>query len=290
MTRLRTLAILIVGLAAVAAGCGGSTSHPAPATVIKASQLALAKQHTVGFDVKLQLAVHGTLKSGGPAAALLAAPVSIDLRGHSATSGSSTRAAFGFTVVVVGGSFTGQVRAPGGDTAYIQLPSLLGPGWHSFPISSGAGGSAGGLAMSKLDPTSWLTNLHSSSKDGTDTISAGLDVAQALTAILGGSGAPVSAAQKAQLIQVGAAVKTATGSISYDSKTHLPSAFQASIKAVLPAKLATKADGITGLDLAVSAHFSDWGRAFTVTAPTGATPLQLGGVTSVPQGSSTYSG
>jgi hypothetical protein len=239
----------------------------------------MAKEHTVGFDVKLQLAVHGTLRSGGPAAALLAAPVSIDLRGHSATSGSTTRAAFGFTVVVVGGSFSGQVRAPGGDTAYIQLPGLLGPGWHSFPISSGAAGSAGGVNLSKLDPTSWLTNLHGSSKDGTDTISAGLDVARALTAILGGSGTPVSGAQQAQLLQLGAAVKNATGSVSYDSSTHLPSAFQAAVKAVLPPALAVKADGITGLALAVSAHLSDWGKAFTVTAPTGATPLQLGSAT-----------
>lgn len=272
----RTL-LVVVCVAACTAGCGGSSGQPAPATVIKASQLALAKEHTVGFDVKLQLAVHGALRSGGPAAALLAAPVSLDLRGHSATSGSATRADFGFTVVVVGGSFSGQVRAPGGDTAYIRLPGLLGPGWRSFPISSGAGGSAAGLNLSKLDPTSWLTNLHSSSKGGTDTISAGLDVARALTAMLGGSGTPVSGAQRAQLMELGAAVKTATGSVSYDSSTHLPSAFRAAVRAVLPATLAAKADGITGLDLAVSAHLSDWGKAFTVTAPTGANPLQLGG-------------
>jgi hypothetical protein len=268
----RTLASAVV-VAACVAGCGNSSAH-SPATVIRDGHAALAGKHSVGFDVRVRLVLHGHLKGAGPAAALLTGPVTLALRGHSATTASVARAAFDFTLDVTGGVLEGRVLAPGGRTAYIQLPTLLGPGWHSFPVGAAPGAPTERIVdMSSLDPVSWLSGLHMVSHGGTDTLSAGLNVSRMLTDIVTSTGSSVSASERRELAATGAAVRTARGSISYDAHTHLPSAFQATLVSSVPRSLAGSSHGLTGIDLRVWARFSDWGKSFTVQRPASSTPL-----------------
>jgi hypothetical protein len=293
------VAALAVGLSA-AAGCGGSSSsgssNSTPAQVLRAGSTAAAKQSTVGFDVKLDVRLHGTIHGVGAAAAFLHGPISVELKGHSTAGGSATKADLAFAVNFTGGAVSGHLLAPGGETAYVQLPSLLGPGWHSFPISSATSAATGGSSsssssalLSKIRPAQWLDHLKLSQSGGTDTISADLNVRRMLSSILAMSGSAVTSAQRAQLSQAESAFKTASGSISYDQSTHLPSAFAARLSVVVPPALAKQAQGLHGIDLSLSAHFSDWGKGFTVKAPSGATPLQLSGLgTSLPTGTTSY--
>lgn len=270
---MRRAAVAALAVVVGAAGCGGSSGGaPQPGSV---GQVSVAKQHTVGFNVRVRLDVQGALKGAGPAAALLSGPVTLDLRGHTATSSTATRADFRFTVSLVGGVVSGQVLAPGGHTAYIQLPSLLGTGWRSFPVASGAGRAlTGGASLAKLDPASWLTSVSSSSKGGTDTVSANLDVRKALAAILAVSRQALGAAGQRQIAQAESAVKAAAGSVSYSSATHLPSAFTAGLLIIVPPKLVATAHGVTSLHLGVSARLFDWGKPFSVSAPAASTPLR----------------
>jgi len=78
----------------------------------------------------------------------------------------------------------------------------------------------------------------------------------------------------------GRAVKVARGSISYSSSTHLPQQASGRISIVVPPKLIAGAGGLKGLDLSLSVTFTNWNQSFTVTAPSGATPLSTSGLLS----------
>jgi hypothetical protein len=281
---------MAVAAVAVAAGCGssksssGSASAASPAAVLSQASAAAAKQSSVGFKIKLQMQLHGALKGAGSAAMFLSGPLGLALQGHT-TSGSGTPAKADFTFVVnfSGGSLSGEVRAPGGKIAYISAPTLLGPGWHSFPISSssklGSRGATGGSSMLKtLNPAHLLGNLKVTSNGDTDTVSGQVQVRRLLTTILPIAGASVTGAQRAQLSAVASSFKTAQGSLSVDRSTHLPTSFNAQLKLVFAHALSASASGLKGFDLNVTSTFSDWGKSFTVTKPAGATPLQLNGL------------
>jgi hypothetical protein len=264
---------------AVAAGCGGSSgsssgsSPSTPQAVIRVGSAAISTADSVGFTMKLGLTVHGATGATGPAAAVLQGPVSLELQGHSATRGSG-KADIHFALNFTGGSVSGELLTPDGKTGYVQLPSLLGAGWHSFPLraqgtSSGPTASPSSL-LRGLRPVGWLRDLKLTKSGGTDTVSAAIDVPAMLhdVARLGAGQVPA-----AELGQVQSAVRVASGSISYSRDTHLPSAFDAQLKLVVPPKLAAGANGVRGLDLSVASTFSDWGKDFTVQRPAGATPL-----------------
>ena len=288
----RAPAIAMVAAAvAVAAGCGnsksssGSAGSPSPAAVLSQASAAAGKQSSVGFRVKLQMQLHGALNGAGSAAMFLSGPLGLALQGHttSGASGTPAKADFTFVVNFSGGSVSGEVRAPGGKTAYISAPTLLGPGWHSFPISStsklGSGGATGGGSMLKaINPAHLLGNLKVTSSGNTDTVSGQVQVRRLLTTMLPLAGGSVTGAQRAQLTAVASSFKTAQGSLSVDRSTHLPTAFNAQLKLVFAHALSASTNGLKGFDLNVTSTFSDWGKSFTVTTPPGATPLQLNGL------------
>jgi hypothetical protein len=271
---------LALGTAALvlAAGCGGSSSASGsspstPQGVIKVGSAAIGKADSVGFTMKLGLTLHGNVGATGPAAAVLQGPVSLELKGHSATRGTG-KADIHFALNFTGGSVSGELLTPDGKTGYVQLPSLLGPGWHSFPLQTrGAAGTTTVSPSSLLAgtrPVRWLRDLKLTKSGGTDTVSASLNVPAMLHDLAGLGAGRVPAAQ---LGQVQSAVRVASGSVSYARDSHLPSAFTAQLKLVLPPKLAAGAKGLRGLDLSVQSTFSDWGQDFTVERPSGATPL-----------------
>ncbi|MGN6379309.1 MAG: hypothetical protein ACTHNU_10195 [Gaiellales bacterium] len=279
----------------VAAGCGGSSSSSStaiggttPTAVLTQASAAAKKQSSVGFDVTFKLQLHGTLKSAGAASMFLTGPISLALKGHSTSAAAPgpTKADFQFAINFTGGSASGEVRAPGGKTAYISAPALLGPGWHSFPLSSTSIAGSGTGTLSGVDPAKWLGNLSVTSTSSTDTVSGELQMQKVLAGVMPLTGSTMTRAQRAQLSMIAAAFKTAQGSVSVDRSTHLPSAFQATLKLVFGRAMAAQADGLKGLDLNATAHFYDWGKRFTVTAPAGATPLPGGGLGMLSQSSS----
>ena len=282
---------MIAAAVAVAAGCGNSSSSTSsagsqsPAVVLSQASAAAKKQSSVGFNIKLQVQLHGTLKNAGSAAMFLHGPLGLALSGHTTNGGAGTptKADIHFVVNFTGGAVSGEVRAPGGKTAYITAPTLLGPGWHSFPISSasklGAGGATGGSSMLKtINPAHLLGNLKVTTSGDTDTVSGQVQVRRLLTTVLPLAGSSVTGAERAQLSAVASSFKTAQGSLSVDRSTHLPSAFNAQLKLVFAHVLSQSMDGLQGFDLNVTSTFSDWGKSFTVTAPPNATPLQLNGL------------
>jgi hypothetical protein len=272
MNRGHTLATW-VAFAAVAAGCGhsgSSSSGPSPTTpqgVIRAGSAAVAKQDAVGFKVKIGIHLQGAAQS--PMTSGLV-PQSLALEGSTATSGTG-KADIHFVFNVTGGSFSGELLTPDGKTGYVSLPSLLGPGWHSFPLrASGRAGGASATAglLAGLRPTRWLTGLKLTTSGDTDTVSASLDAPRMLRDLAAlGSGS----VRPAQLAQARAAIREASGSVSYDRASQLPSAFQARLRVVVPRSAGVQ--GLRGLDLAVDSTFSDWGKDFTVERPANATPI-----------------
>jgi hypothetical protein len=277
MARLRWILPLLLATSLVAAGCGGADpasapSSKTPAELIDAAQKAVANQSSVGFDVKLGVTLKGSLQGAGPAAALLNGPLTLEIKGHSATKAPEKFDAT-FTLGFSGGSFTGEVLTPDGKTAYIQLPSLLGSGWHKVSLDSGGSsgtstGSGSSSLFSGLKANSFLKDTKVTSSGNTDTIAATVDVralASQIARAAGTAGAVGNAAQKA--------VKQAQGSMSFDKSTHLPTAFNARLGVVVPKGQASSADGLKGVELTIQATFDDWSKDFTVQTPSGATPL-----------------
>lgn len=288
-----TLLACALATVSIAAGCGGSSSS-SPSTsagnssatsnasgVIAAGSAAASSQHSVAFNLKLGLTLHGSLQGAGPSAALLSGPLSLTFQGHSATNtgAGATKFDLHFAFNFSGGSASGELLSPDGRTGYLTLPTVLGPGWHSFPLhSTGTSSSTGSLSpntLSQLHLSTWLQNVKLSSSGSTDTIAADLNVRALLTDVehAANSSKPLSAATAEKAVS---AIHVAHGSISYDRSSHLPSAFNARLSVVVPADARSTARGITGADVTLDAQFADWGKDFTVKAPSGATPLSGG--------------
>jgi hypothetical protein len=277
MVRVRWFLPFLLVASLVVAGCGGSdpASSPSaktPAELVDAAQKAVANQSSVGFDIKLGATLKGKLQGAGPAAALLDGPLSLEIKGHSTTKAPEKFDAT-FNLGYSGGSFTGEVLTPDGKTAYIQLPSLLGSGWHKVDLQSAtSGASSGGSSsslLSGLDANKFLKDTKVTSSGGTDTIAATLDIpalVSEVTRSVGSTGGAIgSSTQKA--------VKNAQGSISFDESSHLPTAFDANLTVVVPKGQSSSAAGLKGVDLTIHATFDDWSKDFTVQTPSGATPL-----------------
>jgi len=299
----RVLALLLVTLL-VAAACGGGSSgsgggsssgggsgQMSAADLLKASQDALKNAKSASFELTVALKLDGSLQNAGAGAALLQGPLSLSLKGQAGMADQGTgKFDVHFALNFTGGSFSGEALSPDGKTAYIQMPTLLGPGWKSIDISkqmssSGSSGSNGSTDKSieqlkalGLDPSKWLKNLTVSSSGDTDTIAADLDIAKIISDVASASNSPISAKDQKQLDELAGAVKTAHGSESFDHSTHLPTALSAELAFDVPADLQKDSNGLTGLDIKLDATFSDWNSDFTVKAPSGATPLDSGGL------------
>ncbi|MGH3073404.1 MAG: hypothetical protein ACRDQC_00670 [Gaiellales bacterium] len=296
----RVLALLLVTVLTAAAcgggssgsgsGSGGSSSGQSAADLLKASQDALKGAKSASFDVTVSLKLDGNLQGAGAGAALLQGPLSLSLKGQAGTADAGTgKFDIHFALNFTGGSFSGEALSPDGKTAYIQMPTLLGPGWKSIDISkqtsSSMGGSDGstnrGLDQLKalgVDPTKWLKNLSVSTSGSNDTIAADLDVAALVADISSISKSPITPKEQKQLDEVVSGIKTAHASASFDQSSHLPSALSAEFAVDIPADLQKDASGLTAVDFKVDATFSDWNADFSVTAPSGATPLNAGGL------------
>jgi hypothetical protein len=295
----RVLALLLVTLLAAAA-CGGGSSGSGGSSgggsgqmsateLLKASRTALKDAKSASFELTVALKLDGNLQGAGPGAALLQGPLSLSLKGQAGKADSNGTGKFDvhFALNFTGGSFSGEALSPDGKTAYIQMPTLLGPGWKSIDLSkeTSSAGSADSsnksleqLKALGLDPAKWLKNLDVSTSDSTDTISADLDIARIIADATSVSNSPITPKDQKQLDEVVSGVKTAHGSESFDHSTHLPSALSAEFALDIPADMQKQSNGLTGLDVKVDAKFSDWNSDFTVTAPSGATPLDSGGL------------
>jgi hypothetical protein len=294
----RVLALLLVTLLAAAAcgggssgaGSGGSSgSGESAADILKASQQALKDAKSASFELTVSLKLDGNLQGAGAGAAFLQGPLSLSLKGQAGKADANGTGKFDvhFALNFTGGSFSGEALSPDGKTAYIQMPTLLGPGWKSIDISkeTGSSGSSGSsnksldqLKALGLDPSQWLKNLEVTSSGSTDTIAADLDVARIITDATALSNSPIKPKDQKQLDELVSGIKTAHGSESFDHSTHLPSALSAEFAVDIPADMQKDASGLSGLDLKVDASFSDWNSDFTVTAPSGATPLDSSGL------------
>jgi hypothetical protein len=293
----RVLALLLVTLLAAAAcgggssgsgGSGGGSGQTSAADLLKASQDALKNAKSASFDLTVALKLDGNLQNAGAGAAFLQGPLSLSLKGQAGMADAgSGKFDVHFALNFTGGSFSGEALSPDGKTAYIQMPTLLGPGWKSIDISketssSGSSGSSNKsldqLKALGVNPSKWLKNLDVSSSGDTDTIAADLDVAGLVADMASLSNSPITPKDRQQIDDVVNGIKTAHGSESFDHSSHLPSAVSAELAIDLPASVQKTADGLTGFDLKIDATFSDWNSDFTVKAPAGATPLDSGGL------------
>ena len=294
----RLLALLLVTLLAAAA-CGGGSSGSGGSSggsgqmsatdLLKASREALKDAKSASFELTVALKLDGSLQGAGAGAALLQGPLSLSLKGQAGKADGNGAGKFDvhFALNFTGGSFSGEALSPDGKTAYIQMPTLLGPGWKSIDMSkeTSSSGSSGSpnksldqLKALGLDPSKWLKNLDVSTSDSTDTISADLDIPRIIADATAASNSPITPKDQKQLDEVASGVKTAHGSESFDHYSHLPSARSAEFAIDIPADMQKDANGLTGLDVKVDATFSDWNSDFTVNTPSGATPLDSGGL------------
>lgn len=292
----RALALLLTATA-LAAGCGGSSGSgggssgggssaggTSAADLLAASQAATKNATAAAFDLTMKLDLKGHLQTTSSAAALLQGPLTFELRGKAGhVDGGVGKFDINFALNFTGGSFSGRLVSPDGKTAYLQMPTLLGPGWKSIDISKAAQAGAGNSSSSPqslaqlkalgLDPAKWLTNLSVTSAGGTDSIAADLDLKALVADIAKLSSSPITAKQQAKIDEVVNAVKTAHVSESFDSSTHLPTAAAIDLSVDIPADLRSQASGLTGFDFSMDAKLSDWNTDFTVATPSGATPL-----------------
>jgi hypothetical protein len=297
--------VLLISVAAVAAGCGsaagagqgsgstsaGSTASATSAAAVLAAAGTSAKHATaVAFDATLAVKVGGNLKGAGEGAALLKGPLKFEFKGHAGLAGADkSKFEITFAFNYLGGSFTGRALSPNGKVLFLQLPALMGPGWKSLSLkgvthtgSPGAGAS-GGLATLKaegLDPSKLLKNLTMTTANGQDTISADVDVAAVFAAIAKvekGQGA-IPAKAQGMIAELEKAVTKAHGSLSFSHSTHLPTNEQMQFAMTVPPSLSTSASGIKSIALNLDVNFSDWNQAFSVVAPNGATPLRTSGL------------
>jgi len=297
----RLLALLLVTLLVAAAcgggssgsggGSGGSSSGDMSATeLLKASQDALKGAKSASFELTVAVKLDGNLQGAGAGAAFLQGPLSLSLKGQAGKADGPGAGKFDvhFALNFTGGSFSGEALSPDGKTAYIQMPTLLGPGWKSIDISkqmssSGSSNDSTNKSLEQLkalglDPSKWLKNLTVSTSGDTDSIAADLDFAALIADVSALSDSPITAKDQKQLDDFESGIKTAHVSESFDHSSHLPSAVSAEFAFEVPADLQKDANGLTGLDLKVDATFSDWNSDFSVTAPSGATPLNSGGL------------
>jgi hypothetical protein len=294
----RVLALLLVtvlvaaacggGSSGSGAGSGGSSGSMSAADLLKQSQDALKNAKSASFDLTVALKLDGNLQNAGAGAALLQGPLSLSLKGQAGMADAgSGKFDIHFALNFTGGSFSGEALSPDGKTAYIQMPTLLGPGWKSIDISketSSTGSSDSSnqsldqLKALGLNPAKWLKNVDVTSSGDTDTIAADLDVAGIISDMASLSNSPITPKDQKQIDDIVNGIKTAHGSESFDHSTHLPSALSAELALDIPASVQKTADGLQGFDLKIDATFSDWNSDFTVSAPAGATPLDSGGL------------
>jgi hypothetical protein len=297
--------VLLLTVAAVAAGCGssaGSSSSSGGSTsggsssvstdtaagVLAAASAATKDATSAAFDAKLGVTITGNLQGAGAGAALLRGPITLDFKGH-AGKGANGKSKFDvdFAFNYTGGSVTGKALSPDGKVLYLQLPALMGPGWHSTPLQSlsSAGSSnsttSGGLAALKaegLDPSKWLKNLSLSNSGGQDTISADLNLPALISSIAKASKSGVTPKAEQQMAQIEKAITKAHGSLSFDSSTHFPTDESLQFAMTVPPSLSGQASGLKAIALTLDIKFSDWNKDFSVSAPSGATPLNTGGL------------
>ena len=294
----------LLAVAALVAGCGSasgsgsggssggssSVSTATAASVLKDASAATKNATSAAFDAKLGVKLGGQLAGAGAGAAMLQGPLSLELKGHAgkATSGTG-KFDVDFALNYTGGSFTGEALSPDGKTLYVKMPLLMGPGWHSLPLnglssksSSGSSSSTSkGLDQLKAagaDPRKWLKNLSLSTANGQDTISADLDIAQVFADISKVSKNGITPKDRLQMALVQRAIKTAHGSLSFDSSTHLPTEENIRFAMDLPPALQTQSSGLKSIDLSLDIKFSEWNQDFTVKAPAGATPFNSAGL------------
>jgi hypothetical protein len=304
--------VLLISVAAVVTGCGSSSSSgsgagsagstsggsssvstDSAAGVLAAASASTKNATSAAFDAKLAVTVGGNLQGAGAGAALLKGPLTFEFKGHAGSAGAGkSKFDVNFALNYTGGSFTGEALTPDGKTLYLQLPALMGPGWKSLSLagltqagSSGPSGSttSGGLNALKaagLDPSKLLKNLTMSTSGGQDTIAADLDLAAVFAAVQKAdkSASGLSAKEQAQIAQLEKAITKAHGSLSFDSSTHLPTDEQLQFAMTVPPSLSSSASGLKSIALNLDIKFSDWNKAFTVTAPKGATPLDTSGL------------
>ena len=294
----RVLALLLVtvlvaaacggGSSGSGAGSGGGSGSMSAADLLKQSQNALKNAKSASFDLTVALKLDGNLQNAGAGAAFLQGPLSLSLKGQAGMADAgSGKFDIHFALNFTGGSFSGEALSPDGKTAYIQMPTLLGPGWKSIDISkqtSSIGSSDSSnqsldqLKALGLNPAKWLKNVEVTSSGDTDTIAADLDVAGIISDMASLSNSPITPKDQKQIDDIVNGIKTAHGSESFDHSTHLPSALSAQLALDIPASAQKSADGLQGFDLKIDATFSDWNSDFTVNAPAGATPLDSGGL------------
>jgi hypothetical protein len=294
----RVLALLLVtvlvaaacggGSSGSGAGSGGSSGSMSAADLLKQSQDALKNAKSASFDLTVALKLDGNLQNAGAGAVFLQGPLSLSLKGQAGMADAgSGKFDIHFALNFTGGSFSGEALSPDGKTAYIQMPTLLGPGWKSIDISketSSTGSSDSSnqsldqLKALGLNPAKWLKNVDVTSSGDTDTIAADLDVAGIISDMASLSNSPITPKDQKQIDDIVNGIKTAHGSESFDHSTHLPSALSAELALDIPASVQKTADGLQGFDLKIDATFSDWNSDFTVSAPAGATPLDSGGL------------
>jgi hypothetical protein len=294
----RVLALLLVtvlvaaacggGSSGSGAGSGGSSGSMSAADLLKQSQDALKNAKSASFDLTVALKLDGNLQNAGAGAVFLQGPLSLSLKGQAGMADAgSGKFDIHFALNFTGGSFSGEALSPDGKTAYIQMPTLLGPGWKSIDISKETSSTGSSDSSNKsldqlkalgLNPAKWLKNVDVTSSGDTDTIAADLDVAGIISDMASLSNSPITPKDQKQIDDIVNGIKTAHGSESFDHSTHLPSALSAELALDIPASAQKTADGLQGFDLKIDATFSDWNSDFTVSAPAGATPLDSGGL------------
>jgi hypothetical protein len=258
------------------------------ADLLKQSQDALKNAKSASFDLTVALKLDGNLQNAGAGAVFLQGPLSLSLKGQAGMADAgSGKFDIHFALNFTGGSFSGEALSPDGKTAYIQMPTLLGPGWKSIDISKETSSTGSSDSSNKsldqlkalgLNPAKWLKNVDVTSSGDTDTIAADLDVAGIISDMASLSNSPITPKDQKQIDDIVNGIKTAHGSESFDHSTHLPSALSAELALDIPASAQKTADGLQGFDLKIDATFSDWNSDFTVSAPAGATPLDSGGL------------
>ncbi len=298
--------VLLLTVAALVAGCGSgsgsgsggsssggsSVSAATAAGVLKAASAATKDATSAGFDAKIGIRLGGNLAGAGAGAMLLQGPLTLEFKGHAGkVPGGKAKFDLDFAVNYTGGSLTGEALSPDGKTLYVKMPLLMGPGWHSLPLNTPSSNTTGSSSPSSsrsegldaleaagIDPSMWLKNLSLSSSDGRDTISADVDFMKLFADVSRMSQDGMTAKDKAKLVQVERAIKTAHGSLSFDSSSHLPTEEKVDFAMSLPPSLRAQADGLKSVELNLDVKFSDWNQDFTVKAPAGATPFNSAGL------------
>jgi hypothetical protein len=290
MKRALVLMLSLAATAGIASGCGqtsgaahkSGSGEGTPAAVFAAAQKATRSATAAAFDAKLRIRLKGDLSSAGPAAAILSGPLTLELRGHAGkAAGGRFKFDASFAFDYSGGSFTGKALSPDGRVIYLQLPALMGPGWRSIPLkgfsaAESKGASAGELAKLKaagLNPARWFRNMRLTHSGGLDTISADLDMRTLFAALakLESTGLGPQAAAQMRLAE--RAIRTAHGSVSFSSATHLPVRERMQFAMVLPKALASRSGGLKAMAFEFDVRFSDWNRDFQVSRPAGAKPF-----------------